>query len=445
MPVVRAWPGRRAHRPAPHERVRGLSTDGEVDPRFEDLDPAEIDQVVAPALELAVMVARFGAQARPPLAIPRSLRPLARFARLPASARATVRRAIDDDDDFRERISVGADEAGLPRPAWLFLRRPEGWREELTSLVRQRQETDRGDDRERELRRSQRRVEVLEASVLKLEAALAVARREAALAATELSAVRPEREEHERERAELLRRVASLEVERDRVTRRAEALEATVDEQRAQLEGLGAVGRPGAAASERADATDGDDVPATGRPRVPPTPSRAERAESARRRSRSGRVPTRLPSGTRDDSTAAASHLVRVPGMVVLVDGYNATLGAWPDLPIATQRSRLLDACGELGARTGAEVMVVFDGTEPHGPAPDPPGRRKVRWRFSPPEVEADDVLLGLVDDLDATRPVTVASDDRRVREGAIGRGANVISTAQLFSVLRRERPGPST
>jgi len=421
-----------------------------------------------------------------------------------------VRRAIDDDDEFRERISVGADEAGLSRPAWLFLRRPPGWEDGIISLVRQRKEAARDGDHERELRRSLRRVEELEESVLRFEAALAVARSESALAATELSTVRHERQDHERERADFVRRVAFLEAEHDGARRRAEALEATVDEQRARLEGLGAelvaaavdseaLGRrasdaaaltadlrderdrarsradalerespraaaalgelwrsldgpqrearaaapPGPAATELAGPPVVKGAPTSGRPRLAPTRSRAERAESARSRSRSGRVPKPLPSGTRDDSTEAATHLMRVPGMVVLVDGYNATLGAWPDFPIAAQRSRLIDACGELAARTGAEVFVVFDGTEPYAAWPEPPGRRKVRWRFSPADVEADDVLLGLVDDLDVRRPVTVASDDRRVREGAIGRGANAISTAQLFSALRREGPAP--
>jgi hypothetical protein len=36
-----------------------------------------------------------------------------------------------------------------------------------------------------------------------------------------------------------------------------------------------------------------------------------------------------------------------------------------------------------------------------------------------------------------AHRPVTVASNDRRVQDGARAAGANVISSAQLLAVLR--------
>jgi predicted RNA-binding protein with PIN domain len=142
-----------------------------------------------------------------------------------------------------------------------------------------------------------------------------------------------------------------------------------------------------------------------------------------------------------DDSAEAAAFLVRVPGMLVLVDGYNVTLSTWSDLPIASQRARLIDACAELAARSAAEVLIVFDGAEEPGDLPPMPGRPRVRWRFSPPGVEADDVLLGLVADLDPSRPVTVASSDRRVRDGARDLGANAISTPQLVSALRREQP----
>ncbi len=142
-----------------------------------------------------------------------------------------------------------------------------------------------------------------------------------------------------------------------------------------------------------------------------------------------------------DDSAEAAEHLVRVRGMLVLVDGYNVTLTTWRDLPIAAQRSRLIDACAELAARSGSEVMVVFDGAEEPEDVARASGRPGVRWRFSPGGVDADDVLLGMVADLDPARPVTVASSDRRVRDGARQLGANAISTSQLLGALRRERP----
>ena len=192
---------------------------------------------------------------------------------------------------------------------------------------------------------------------------------------------------------------------------------------------------PGPVIPPAPPADDTADTGATGAPRSP-TPPRAHR-RAARRRVGT-RQPLALPAAVFDDSPEAADHLVRVPGMLVLVDGYNVTLSAWGELPIAVQRSRLVAACAELNARTGAEVLIVFDGAEEPGDLPPPGSRIGVRWRFTSPEVEADDELLDLVVAAEATRPVVVASSDRRVRDGARGLGANAISTPQLLAVLRR-------
>jgi rRNA-processing protein FCF1 len=64
-----------------------------------------------------------------------------------------------------------------------------------------------------------------------------------------------------------------------------------------------------------------------------------------------------------------------------------------------------------------------------------------VRVRWSPPGIEADDVLLELVETLPVHRPVVVVTNDRRVRTGARVRGANVLSSDQLL-VLLGQRPG---
>jgi predicted RNA-binding protein with PIN domain len=141
------------------------------------------------------------------------------------------------------------------------------------------------------------------------------------------------------------------------------------------------------------------------------------------------------------ESPEAAEHLVRIPGMALLVDGYNVSKFAWPELPIPEQRRRLIDALAELAARTGVEVQVVFDGAE----QPEPPftmtrARSPVRVRFSPPDVEADDVLIELVEQHPLPRPVMVATNDRRVQAAVRERGANVISTPQLLGLLGRAR-----
>lgn len=156
------------------------------------------------------------------------------------------------------------------------------------------------------------------------------------------------------------------------------------------------------------------------------------------RRSIPKRRPAPLPPAILDDSREAADHLVRTPGALLVVDGYNATMTYRPELALPEQRRRLTDALAELSARTGVEVHVVFDGAADAW-ASEGSGRKRVRVSFTATDVEADDAILDLVDAEPLTRPVVVASSDKRVRTGATKRGANAISTAQLLAALRRE------
>ncbi|MBI2708347.1 MAG: NYN domain-containing protein, partial [Actinobacteria bacterium] len=147
------------------------------------------------------------------------------------------------------------------------------------------------------------------------------------------------------------------------------------------------------------------------------------------------RRPAALPGGVLADSVEAADHLVRLATAVVLVDGYNVSMTAWPEEPIDAQRRRLVAALDELHARTGADPVVVFDGVAAGGATVD---SRCVRILFTDAAVEADDVVVDLVDGYPPSRPVVVVSSDERVRRGAAERGANVVSSAQFLVVLRR-------
>jgi predicted RNA-binding protein with PIN domain len=155
---------------------------------------------------------------------------------------------------------------------------------------------------------------------------------------------------------------------------------------------------------------------------------------------RSRRRPVGPPPGVYDDAPEAAEHLVRVPGVLVLVDGYNISHAQWHGMAPAEQRTRLLGACGELHARCGTDVEVVFDGA---GEAPGYGGssRDGVRHQFTPAGVEADDVILERIGAEPIERPVVVVSSDRRVRDGARQRGADVLGARQFLGVLRRAAP----
>lgn len=352
------------------------------------------DAALRPALEAALAVARSGYRETPPRPAPRALQPLLGHARLTSPALATIRRVLDGDDAFRERVAETVTEADVGRAGWLFLHRPAGWDDELAGIAATEAERADAERAGREERTTARRLRGAEEALAETRARLADANDRLA-------------------RARRARRAAEAEVQALRS--RVAALEATP-------------------------------------PTPPPVPPEAvavvaptaPRAPAARRKEpRARRRPTPLPPAVLDNSPEAAEHLVRVPGVLVLVDGYNASLAYRPDLPVPELRRRLVDALDELAARTGADVLVVFDGAEVAGDGPTnrSGGRRRVaRVRFSPPEIEADDVILAMVDDVPFSRAVVVASDDRRVREGADERGANVISTGQLLAALRRER-----
>jgi predicted RNA-binding protein with PIN domain len=174
---------------------------------------------------------------------------------------------------------------------------------------------------------------------------------------------------------------------------------------------------------------------ATGEPDAAPegeAGAAGEREPAAARRR-----PVPLPPAVFDDSPEAAEHLVRVPGVLVLVDGYNISNAQWHGLAPAEQRSRLLDACAELHARTGVEVEVVFDGSG------DQPGggslvRAAVRYRFTPEGTEADDDILARIAGEPPARPIVVVTSDRRVREGARLLGANLLGARQFLHAVRR-------
>ena len=156
------------------------------------------------------------------------------------------------------------------------------------------------------------------------------------------------------------------------------------------------------------------------------------------------RHPVALPPAMFDDSFEAGEYLVRVSGMLLIVDGYNVTISSWPHLELPQQRQRLVDALAELAMRTGISVDVVFDGQDTGGRIRPPnAARHQVSVTFSPEGVEADEVIVDVVDQLDYLQPVLVATDDRRVHDEVSGRGANVISVVQLLAVLGR-LPGGS-
>jgi predicted RNA-binding protein with PIN domain len=447
------------------------------------LTPA-LDKLLRQALEAAVAVAREGEDDTPVVPAPPGLRPFVRFSKLPTPAVVAARRAVDGDEEFRERVAAAVTEAEVGRAGWLWLTRPEGWESELDAMAQDVAEAGEVAADRRAENEARRRLAGAEAATQRAEALAATAQAESARAAAALAEERRARRaaaDRAEELAALLEAVTAerdkARVERDRAREEgsrgrrrlaklkegleelrvarptpAEAEATPAEEEPAEAPGPGVeeVRQAATALFEAAGAAAGmaeslrlaalalGAEPPSPLPAAAPPASRAEPASRVRRLRPPRRVPVALPPGVVDDSTEAAEHLCRVPGMTILVDGYNVSQLGWPELTIAEQRRRLVDALTELAARTGADVSVVFDGAEAAWPASVPTTSRLVKVSFSPGDVEADDVVLGRVAELDVARPVLVASTDRRVRDGASGLGANVISSAQLLAVLRR-------
>jgi predicted RNA-binding protein with PIN domain len=452
-----------------------------------------------PALELAWAVARARNQARPPLPIPGRMRPLVNAARLPDRMLSTIRQVLEDDAAFRAEVAEVADEDLVGQLARLWLVRPEGWEDDLATLLDQYEGNRRRLDEEKEARLTQERVSTLEHALTRTEAELQVLRKENSESATAIEAERQATRRAEASRGELAGSLESalaenrqLSGQRDDLTARLDELTQLLEVSRsaqteasgerdmaradaARLEGEMANARQELAAlraevesSRRSTAKALAEVVEAGRQleeslrqaaaSLGLAPERGPDAESesaakpesladARTRAprppavsaRPRRTPLRLPPGVFEHEPEAAEYLVRAKGMTVAVDGYNVSISSWPGRDLPDQRWRLMHALAELVARFDVSVRLYFDGQESGGRLQPPAvARRRMRVEFSPSTVEADDKIIAFVDALEEGRPVTVATNDGRVRTEVARRGANVISVEQLLSVLRR-------
>ena len=372
--------------------------------------------LLRPALELAWAVAH--ADEEPP---PRALRPLMRFAKLPDRALATVRRVVEEDEAFRSRVvEVAApSEADLGRAGWLWLARPDGWQDELATLAAEASAViefgeggARGTHRSAPAGRGRGREAARRAG-----RRLGPGRGRPSRGRPGGGATGPAGGRSPRGRTTGRGRSASDPTryrrgggdtpELRRWRRRAPTppgCEPTETARRPRwpssrprsprpADGWLARRRRQPTSAPSCRTRSGTRLPRRApsgrrwprhrppsaadptrmarhwrrRPMCPPASSvvAPSAGPAARGRPTGPRYrPTPLPPAVFEESAAAAVHLVRVSGMVLLVDGYNVTLRAWAELAIPEQRRRLVDALAELVARTGVGAQVVFDGAE---------------------------------------------------------------------------------
>ncbi|MBX7069966.1 MAG: NYN domain-containing protein [Microthrixaceae bacterium] len=402
---------------------------------------AELD-LLRPALELAIAVARRSAAETVPVTAPRAIQPFLRFSKLPPRALNAARTALDDDE-FRERVAGLATEGEVGRAGWLWLTRPDGWRDEFDAMVRERTaRVEEGVDaatrrelaRTEELVRSQQqRIDELARELHGVRVELDRLRRADVSRRTELDEARDAVERATDERARAVRELKAMERVLARRTAELKAATGPV-EAAAPTPGLleipqRAVIEVRAALQSMIDAVDA-------LPRPPLEPSQAAGSVGGGSVARdTRRRPVRLGKGLIEDTVDAARWLMGRPGVLVLVDGYNVTMLGWPELTAAQQRDALARAATDLQVTSGAQVVLVFDGDAEGGSAVRTVGS-PVRTRFTREGLEADDELLGLVDQASAP-VVVVVSNDRRVLDGARQRGANTVRSSDFLALVR--------
>jgi predicted RNA-binding protein with PIN domain len=443
------------------------------------------------ALELALVVARARATAQPPEPVPRSVRPLIRAVKMPDSMLSTVRRAVEEDPEFRSVVAAQADEARLGRVAWLWLARPDGWEEDVARLLAERQDLQDRRSLERDLSRANKRMSELERQIADADKRVAASTlaTEEAMAATESErrgrrraelrndSIAESAERALRESAELSERLrdaegelqtaegrveewrakagqagdeaarARRELETARTLLSAASIESAswrTEAERARTGGADALRRASDAVRELNEAL-AELAGALGlsyrdaRVKDPGAANTGGPAPRSRATGRARRQPVAVPPGLFDDSTEAGEFLVRYAGMILVVDGYNVSISSWGGDDLASQRSRIVHALVELVTRVDLRVRLYFDGVDAGNRLQPPaPARRRMTVEFSPSGVDADEHIIDFVRRLDPAVPVTVASDDRRIRTEVGRLGANLIGVEQLLGVLRR-------
>ncbi len=143
--------------------------------------------------------------------------------------------------------------------------------------------------------------------------------------------------------------------------------------------------------------------------------------------------------GRADDDPALVDEILAVPGIHLIVDGYNVTKLGYASLTLEDQRSRLLSGLGGLAARsTGAELTCVFDATAASSRPVAAGAPRGVRVLFSALGELADQLIVRLAAAEPAGRPVVVVTNDREVVAAVRRVGAEALPSAALLGRLER-------
>ncbi len=394
------------------------------------------------ALEFAVLIAQEGQKFKPPLKYPPALKKYMGMSRIPTGALASLRRVVEGDEVYRQRLAAGALPELVDPIGKLWLERPVGWEDQILDLVADAEAAEEAADAAKQLKRAEKRRQAAEQVAARTRAEVVALQEQVAERNEVIEGLRTDvvklNDELEELRADLIDTRNEARHARDREQAALGKLDGAEAERDAALlaQGKAEGVRDDALADRAARKADQSELArlaaAAGaladQLATLVAPPGAGKAAPARRKA----LP--MPGGVVGHSEAAAEYLLR-SGATVLVDGYNVAKLAWPALDLEGQRVVLLDALENLARRYGSDITVVFDGADVVGATAD--RRRLVRVMFSPEGTIADDVIRDEVGRLPASRHVVVVTNDQEIVTDVKAMGANTLSSDQLIALTR--------
>jgi predicted RNA-binding protein with PIN domain len=394
------------------------------------------------AIEFAVAIAAEAQNRKMSIPFPSELKTQLSKSRIPSKSLGRLRRAIEADDVFRQRVALGATPELVDEVGTLWLKQPTNWETDAAKLIAGIESAEQEAGLEAALRTSEKRRLAAEQLAVRTRADLVglaegfdsreseidVLRADLTKADDLLSEMKAEiidvrneaRHARDRESAAVTKLQVAI-AELEQVRRSSEQDEQSIPESVPSNEIEIA-----AAAKTARDLADqlASLLPDTARgSRVEPSrPTRLERRQL---------LP--LPGGVISSSAEAALFFVRSDAEI-LVDGYNVAKLGWPRLDLEAQRNTLLDAVENLVRRYGADITVIFDGASIVGAHT---GRRRLmRVVFSPEGVTADDVIRDEVRRIHATHSVVVVTNDAEIVRDVRADGANALPSNALLAVI---------
>ena len=390
------------------------------------------------ALEFAVLMAVEGQKRKSAMPFPKELKPFFNTPRLPNSALGRLRRCIERDPVFRQRLSAGALPELIDDIGRLWLAHDEGWEQQASVLAAAADGAAEDGDLKTQLKRAEKRRAAAEQAAVRAQAELVHRDEFVQMQSTEIDNLRAELAKSEEIVLEIRTELLDVRMEvrhsRDREIAAAAKM-ATANDQLTEARRQPALPEPvrddsaevaAAASAARALAEHLESLLSI--------PAAVEvNKQQARGNRPINRTPVALPGGVIGSSSEAAEHLARSDALM-LIDGYNVAKLGWPDRPLERQRAALLDALENLARRFGTDVTVVFDGASIVGAYTD--RRRLVRVVYSPEGVIADDVIRDEVKRLSTDRAVVVVTNDAEIVRDVRADGANVVPSNALLAIL---------